>query len=244
MLVSIAALSVISYYLPLSNLIINIPLDMPSLNGTASADELWAENKRLSAENAELRIKLADSLDIKRENERLRKYFDIKEENPSYKIVPAEVVRRDSAEDFYGFTINAGTSSGIKVNDTVITENGLVGWISRADKSSSAVTTILSPQTKVSVIDSESGDCGILCGSGSLCDKNLAVMQNITTENSIKSDDLIVTSGIGGVYLKNLVVGRVENVSVSEYDSSVSAEISPCQQISDITDIAVIIQNN
>ena len=95
---------------------------------SASPQELAAEVEELRRENAELQKKLADYYDTKAENEKLWKYYELKKTNPSYQIAPANVIRRDVNDDFYSFTLDVGTSVGVKVNAPVITDNGLVGW--------------------------------------------------------------------------------------------------------------------
>ena len=145
---------------------------------TASADsatreELLKENEELKKENAALRGQLADYIDTKAENEKLWAYYELKKENPSYQIVPSNVIKRDVNDDFYSFTLDIGLSVGVKVNAPVITDNGLVGWVAQVDAATCKVKTILSPDTKAGVIDKQSNDSGILSGSVTLCENNL-----------------------------------------------------------------------
>lgn len=207
---------------------------------TASFEELKVENQKLKQENAELREQLADYYDVKSENSRLLKYYDIKKQNPSFTITPANVIMRDANDDFYSFSIDAGASNGISVNDPVITENGLVGRISRVDLSTCLVKTILSPDVKISAIDKKSGDIGIVSGSASLCDNNLTELAKIADDCKIKEGDMIVTSGEGGIYPKNLIIGKVKKLGFNSYDTSRYAVIEPYENIERITAVAVI----
>ena len=211
---------------------------------SASYEELKAENDKLKSENAQLRNQLADYYDTKQENERLWKYYDLKKQNPSYKIQPATVIMRDANDDFYSFTIDIGSSSGVAVNNPVITENGLVGWVCRVDLTSCKVKTILSPDTKASAVDKQSNDSGIISGSASLCDDNLTSLNKIEENNKIKKGDMIVTSGTGGVYPANLIIGKVKEVKFNSYDASRYAIIEPYEDIRKITSAAVITDFN
>lgn len=207
---------------------------------SATREELLKENEELKKENASLREQLAEYIDVKSENEKLWSYYELKKENPSYKIAPANVIRRDVNDDFYSFTLDVGTSVGVKVNAPVITDNGLVGWVCQADAATCRVQTILAPDTKAGVVDKQSGDSGILSGSVSLCDKNLTSMNKLTENHKVKEGDMVVTSGTGGAYPSGLLIGEVQSIEFNKYDASRCAVIKPYEDVRKITSAAVI----
>ena len=207
---------------------------------TVSYDDLKKENEELKKKNAELRSQLVDYYETKSENDRLWKYYDLKKENPSYKILPASVIRRDANDDFYSFTLDIGSSNGVELNDPVITENGLVGWVCRTDAGTCKVKTILSPDTRAGAIDKKTGDLGIVSGSAEYSDQNLTCLTKIAEDNKIKEGDIIVTSGTGGVYPGNLVIGEVKELSFNSYDTTRCAIIEPYEDICTVTAAAVI----
>lgn len=207
---------------------------------TASYDDLKTDNEKLRQENAELREQLADYYDVKQENAKLWKYYDLKKQNPSYKIQPAAVIMRDANDDFYSFTLDIGTSSGVSVNNPVITENGLAGWVYKADLTTCKVKTILSPDTKAGAVDKQSNDSGIISGSASLSDNNLTSLTKLEENNKIKQGDMIVTSGTGGIYPGNLIIGKVKEIKFNSYDASRYAVVEPYEDIRRITSAAVI----
>ncbi len=207
---------------------------------TVSYDDLKKENEELKKENAELRSQLVDYYETKSENDRLWKYYDLKKENPSYKILPASVIRRDANDDFYSFTLDIGSSNGVELNDPVITENGLIGWVCRTDAGTCKVKTILSPDTRAGAVDKKTGDLGIVSGSAEYSDQNLTCLTKIAEDNKIKEGDIIVTSGTGGVYPGNLVIGEVKELSFNSYDTTRCAIIEPYEDICTVTAAAVI----
>ncbi len=205
-----------------------------------SYDELLEENKALNEEVAELRTQLVDYYDVKQENARLWRYYDLKRDYPQYELLPATVVRRDPNDDFYAFTINQGKKDGVSAGDPVVTEKGLVGWVSAVDASTSRVKTILSPDAKVGAIDSVSRDSGIVTGSVSLADKNLTTMTKISALNTMKQGDIIITTGISGIYPASIIVGEVTEIRFDEYDTSKYAVIKPYEDITSVLDVVVI----
>ena len=71
-----------------------------------SYDELKIENENLKRANTELRARLVDYYSVKEENTRLWKFYGLKKEHSDYTVVPATVLRRDSNDEFYSFTID------------------------------------------------------------------------------------------------------------------------------------------
>ena len=130
--------------------------------------------------------------------------------------------------------------NSVKVNDPVITENGLIGWISSVDAVTCKVKTILSPDTKAAALDKQSEDSGIVSGSASLSDNNLTQLTKIAENNKIKQGDIIVTSGTGGLYPENLIIGKVKELRFNSYDTTRYAIVQPYEDIRTVSAAAVI----
>lgn len=208
--------------------------------GEKTYDELLEENKALKKESADLRTQLVDYYDIKEENARLWKYYKIKKENADYEIMPASVIRRDASQDFYSFSIDVGTSNGVHNQDPVITDQGLIGFISSANAVSSKVTTILSPDLQAGAYDKRTEDSGIVGGSALYADDNKTTLTKIDANAKIKKGDIITTSGIGGIYPENLIVGKVTDINYDKYDATKYAVVTPYENIKKVTDVVVL----
>lgn len=224
---------------------ITLPMSQVSAAVTEEAvkpdyDELYKENEDLKAELAELRTQLADYYNVKQENERLWRYYDLKAENPQYDILPATVVRRDPNDDFYSFTLDKGKTNDVAVGDPVVTENGIIGWVYEVDAYTAKVKTILSPDAKVGVIDTVTRDSGVVSGNVLYADKNLTTMTRISALNKLKEGDIVTTTGISGIYPSGLIVGEVKEIAFDEYDTSMYAVISPFEDIRTVIDVVVI----
>ncbi len=231
----------------LSSIVNGITLPMSEVSAAATKeavkpnyDELEAENKELKEEIATLRTELADYYNVKQENERLWRYYDLKAENPQYDILPATVVRRDPNDDFYSFTLDKGKRNDVAVGDPVVTENGIIGWVYEVDAYTAKVKTILSPDAKVGVIDTVTRDSGVVSGNVLYADKNLTTMTRISALNNLKEGDIVTTTGISGIYPSGLIVGQVKEIAFDEYDTSMYAVISPFEDIRTVIDVVVI----
>lgn len=231
----------------ISSIVNGITLPMSEVSAAAvneankpSYEELEKKNSELEAEISELRTQLADYYNVKQENERLWRYYDLKADNPQYGILPATVVRRDPNDDFYSFTIDKGTSSDVAVGDPVVTENGLIGWVCEVDTYTASVKTILSPDARVGVIDTVTRDSGVVSGNVLYADENLTTMTRISAQNTLKEGDIVTTTGISGLYPYGLIVGEVKEVAFDSYDTSMYAVISPFEDIRTVIDVVVI----
>lgn len=207
---------------------------------TRSNEELMKENAALKSQIDELNKKLVNYYTYQQENAQLRKYMELKNENQDFKPVSAAVIGRDPNDLFYNFQIDKGTLSGIALNDPVITESGLVGWISSVNSSYSRVTTLLSPDTKISALDKVTRDSGVVGSSLKLADSGLVKLGYLTADTTVKPGDIIVTSGLGGVYPRNLPIGTVTKVGHEDYDVSLYAEIQPFVDVKTVRDVMVI----
>ena len=209
-------------------------------NSGMTYDELLEQNEDLKAANNELRARLVDYYNVTSENARLWKFYELKKEHGDYSIIPASVLRRDSNDEFYSFTIDKGTSSDVNAGDPVMGESGLIGWISEADVNTAKVVTILSPRTGIGAIDNACGDTGVIKGSAKYADDNKTTFAKLSSEHKVQAGDIITTTGISGMYPKGLIIGEVKELGYDNYDTSYYAVVEPYDDIRKIVDVAVI----
>lgn len=205
-----------------------------------SIEELEAENARLQKKIDEMVALTIDYYDLKRENEQNIKYLELKERKKDYKFASASVIGRDPTDLFYGFTIDQGSLSDISKYDPVITDKGLIGWVSSVYPTYCKVTTIFSPKTNVSVLDQMSRDSAVTVGSLELADQGFINLQYISAQNSIKPSDIIITSGIGGIYPGELPVGEIVEVFQQEGNAEINAKVKPYEDIKNVRNVFVI----
>ncbi len=204
-------------------------------------DELRDENEKLKKEISDLREQLVDYDNAKQENLMYKDLLGIKEKSPDLEFEPAKVIARDATDKFYSFSIDKGSVDGLKLHDPVITSDGVVGYVSKLSLTYATVRTILDSDTNISVINSRTGsDLGVVMGAIDLVDEGLCTMTLLPQSSNVAVGDLIITTGYGGVFPKELVVGTVQEIKRSNTDISITAVIKPAVNISAVKDVLVI----
>ncbi len=205
-----------------------------------NAQEYYEQNQQLREEIAELREDMVDYDKIKRENEQLKELAGLKEEDPNIQMVAATVVARDPSERFGAFTIDKGSLHGIKVRDTVITAEGLVGVVTEVGEVYSKVTTILSPELKIGAMEQGTGEIGIVTGTVALSEENSCKLSNLGTDSEIKEGDLIVTSGAGGIYPKGVIIGKAGTIQTEEHGITSYTKVTPVFDVKTVKQVFII----
>lgn len=203
-------------------------------------NRVYEENEKLREENAALRQQIVDTYSHKLENEQLKDYLQIKELNPEFEIEAASVIGNDPLDSFGAFTINKGSLHGIETGDVVITKNGLVGMISQVNAISARVSTVLDPTIQVGAIISETGDVGIIKNTSSHAKNEQTLLTMLSRDTEAVTGNHVVTSGMGGVFPKGIIIGTVKSTALDANGLSVNAVIKPIVDIRDIKNIIVI----
>ncbi len=203
------------------------------------SDELVDENEKLQEEINSLRDKLVDYESAINENEFLRDFLEIKEQNPDFEFCPALISSRDPDDEFGGFTVNRGAHDGVALYDPVITDAGLVGYITEVGFSSSKVTTVLNPSLTCGAYSVRTNDAGVVSGTRDFALKGNTRLYNIPRTCTIAVGDIIVTSG-GGVFPDKVIIGTVENIESDPVTSSLYAVIKPTVQLSEIRNVMIL----
>ena len=205
-------------------------------------DELEAENETLRQRLAEMEEAAIAGQDAVRENERLKDLLGLAEARPELNYQSAEVVRRSSSNWSSDLTISQGTLGGVEVNDCVIDQYGhLIGVVTQADLNSSVVTTILDPTLEIGGRVARTDEDAILEGDFSLMLQGLVRLSYVAEDAKLVTGDQVITSGLGGVYPRGLVVGAIRTLYVEEDGSSRHAQVEPAADIANVRNVYVIV---
>ena len=191
-------------------------------------DEVMAENEQLSAENAELRQQMVDYDRIKAENEAYKALANIQDKKSDATYVSGFVIGRDPLDEFGGFTLDKGTTDDVAVNDTIISDRGyLVGTVVEVDATSCKVMTILHPSFNAAGVVSRTRENGIINGNTDYAGDGLCTLTNLERSCETQPGDQVITTGLGGVFPPDILVGTVQQVEPEASGKSSVAVIRP-----------------
>lgn len=193
-----------------------------------SIDDVMDRNEQLEAENAELRQQMVDYDRIKAENDAYKALARIQDTNSEASYVSAFVIGRDPLDEFGGFTLDQGSTDGVAVNDAIISDRGyLLGVVVEVDATSCKVMTILHPSFNAAGVISCTRENGIITGSADYAADGQCVLTNLDRATEARKGDQVITTGLGGVFPANLLVGTVQEVVPEQSGKSSSAVILP-----------------
>ncbi|MGN0706977.1 MAG: rod shape-determining protein MreC [Faecalibacterium sp.] len=186
------------------------------------------ENDSLREENAALRSQMVDYDRLKAENEAYKALTNIQQNNPERTYVSSFVIGRDPLDEFGGFTLDQGTLAGVKTGDTVLSDEGyLLGTVIEADLTSCKVMTLLHPSFNAAAVVSRTRDNGILTGSSEYAAQGLCVLSNLDRGTRAIKGDLVITTGLGGVFPPDILVGVVQELVPEASGKSTIAVVKP-----------------
>ena len=193
-----------------------------------SIDDVMDRNEQLEAENAELRQQMVDYDRIKAENDAYKALARIQDTNSEASYVSAFVIGRDPLDEFGGFTLDQGSTDGVAVNDAIISDRGyLLGVVVEVDATSCKVMTSLHPSFNAAGVISRTRENGIITGSADYAADGQCVQTNLDRATEARKGDQVITTGLGGVFPANLLVGTVQEVVPEQSGKSSSAVILP-----------------
>ncbi len=167
--------------------------------------------------------------------------------NYDYKFAHVVAVNNDPYSET--IRINLGSVDGIKPNMVVVTEKGLVGLVNRVDPFYSSVMPITklsetSPDTKAiaaTVLGKETQSFGIVDNYNS--DTGKLTMSKISEHDPLTKGDTIITSGLGNVFPRGMVIGTVDSSQVGDFGLTYTATITPAADFDHLTEVLVVIQH-
>lgn len=197
------------------------------------------QNQMLRSEVEQLRMQNVKANEYAAENIRLRELLGYTQSATQFDFVTASVIGRETATWTRMIVINRGTQHGVQKNMAVVTARGLVGTVTEAGPVSSKVQLILDPRAAAGTLVQRSRVVGVVKGTPD--DAMHPRMVNVPRGQDMAVGDIVVTSGLGGIYPKGIMVGTVSAVKNDGGGLLHYAEIEPAVDFQRLEDVAVIV---
>lgn len=223
---------------PLKNISINLWLPIQksvtwlitfpenTLNAVRELRNLRQEVDRLQLENQSLRLELSNHKSVESELGRLKDVLQIKSKLPRQAKI-ARIIAHDPSTWNSSFIVDAGSEDGILADSPVISEQGIVGRVLEVTAHNSRVLILSDSESSIAGIDDRSRVTGIVMGTG----RSQLRYGYVSTGEDVQKDDLIVSSGMGGVFPKGYSIGTVVKKTDSENSLNAEIEVQPAVDV-------------
>lgn len=211
-------------------------------NAAVPREELAQELDRLRRENAEWRVRQTQADELLRENERLRQLVGVARQTP-WRLKLAHVIARDPANWWRSLKLDVGASHGVTNHSPVISPEGfLVGRVATVGPVYAQVVLLGDPDCRVSAMIEETRDTGIIApASSSPLDNVLVDLTHLSRNSPLRPGQRVVTSGLGGIFPKGLVVGTVVDYRSIGYGLYNEARVKVAARLNALEEVFVIL---
>ena len=175
------------------------------------------------------------------ENQRLRKLLDLREQQRDLQWESARVIQRDASNWEATLSLNVGTDFGVEVGDCVITEAGyLVGLITDAGSNWSTCTALIDTEFSMGAVIFRTGDVGVAEGDFNLMQEGELRLGYLDAAATPQVGDLVVTSGLGGYYPAQMVIGYIREVMTDDDGLAQYAVLEPAAALEELQQVFVV----
>lgn len=202
--------------------------------------ELDRQLHDLRRQNDELRLQLSQANAALAENARLRQALQFSSRVP-WKLKLARVVGRDPANWWRTLRIDVGLREGVPTNAPVLTAEGLVGRVAQLGYTYSQVVLLGDPDCRVSALVEETRDHGVISpDSASPLDNILVDLSYLSRNSPLKAGQRVVTSGLGGIFPKGILIGQVVDFHSVDFGLFIQARVRVATKLNALEEVWVI----
>lgn len=201
--------------------------------------ELETELQAIDGKIGRLRVIEARVRELETENAQFRHALNFKQAT-RFDVVAARVIRRQPTNWWQTVDIDAGTKRGIGIQLAVLSNEGLVGKIDRADENRASVLLLTDEKCQVSAKVEGSPEVGILSGQRGQADGEPRLRLRFLSKNAlVKPGQRVFTTGRGGIFQANILLGTIESVEKGALDSE--AIVRPSVDFADLSTVFVVL---
>ena len=198
---------------------------------------LQEENKDLKQELQELKFQVNKYREADLANQRLRALLNFKKSIPT-PLMPAELVAFDPSGWFQTILIDKGKNDGVVQDMAVVSAEGLVGRVIGVSGRHAKVLLILDGNSAVDALIQRTRARGVLQGLG----RNRCLLKYVQRNEDVQVGDQVITSGMGGVFPKGILLGKVQEVIRVYSGLFQRVEVEPAVNFSRLEEVMVVVQ--
>lgn len=199
---------------------------------------LEQENKALKEELQGLKLQVNKYREAGLANQRLRALLNFKKSIPT-PLMPAELVAFDPSGWFQTILIDKGKNEGVMQDMAVVSAEGLVGRVIGVSGRYAKVLLILDGNSAVDALVQRTRVRGILEGLGR---RDRCLLKYVQRNEDVQVGDQVITSGMGGVFPKGILLGKVGEVVRGNSGLFQRVEIEPAVNFSRLEEVMVVVQ--
>ena len=205
-----------------------------------SAKYYEGQVEELQKQLAERREKVVEYEQLEQKVELYEKFLEIKQEHPEYQFQPASNISSDPIDLYGTMILNRGTLHDVHVNDPVIYEKYLVGVVTSVSPTQCTVSTLLNPSVFVSAYEIRTREAGYTETTASLADNGLIRLAGATRTTAMSTGGIVCTSGTGGIFPKDLLIGEITEITDATENISSYAIVKPYVDFDNLIDVFII----
>lgn len=190
------------------------------------------ENKILRRQISELRQENARLQEIILTEERLKKLYTLQAKSG----IIAQIIGRDPSSWFKSLLVDKGQLAGVKKDMVAIGSGGVVGRVIDVSAQTAKILLLTDPNSAVDVLIQRSRAQGILEGNV----EDYCILKYVPKAEDIQVGDKVLTSGIGGVFPKGLMIGTVSRVDKKRAGIFQYVEVSPAVDFAKLEELLII----
>lgn len=188
-----------------------------------------------------LRVQLIDYHQAIQRAARYAELLELKAEHTHWQFQPASVIGVEhNAGAVIAFTLNRGSLSGIRADMPVIRGQNLVGVIAEVGLTTSTVHTVFNPHVNIAIYETLSSEIGVATATPELAMQGYTAISQLDLATPIAAGRLIATSGLGGIFPRNLIVGTVARMEPGAQYLHLTAVIEPALDFNTLRDVFVL----
>jgi rod shape-determining protein MreC len=199
----------------------------------------YSEYKTMQAKINQLEFENNRLKELKFENQRLLKLLELTQSG-SYEYIVSRVIGKEPTNWLNTLIIDKGTKEGIFINQPVMNFSGLIGKIIEVSDKTAKVLLISDVNSRVVVLVRRTRLEGMLEGIG----KGLCRLKYLPVDSDVQLGETVVSAGLGGVYPKGLVIGKIESIKIERGGIYKSCIVKPASTLSGLEEVLCLKSNS